>query len=298
MAVTLARGRKEGIEIFIDMEGYIKLPKGVFYDPSFQGEKYSRREAFLDLILMANLEPSDMQFRGETIHVGRGELSCSIRSFAAKWGWSVGKVHSVFKEFENEHKIERRTEHSICLISIVSYGDFIGAMNSSMNTQRENAPLCPTLDSPSSLSPATPITSSPLIPPIIPQKEKEISSLGSDFSEDVKRLYSLYPSKDPMTNRQLGKSSKDKTRLLKLLKTHSPEKLEKIIKRYVADCVKDGTYMKNFSTFLNNLPDYEEDAPAGKVAPDQGRVFSPEEFVASLKERERIEHERERENTI
>jgi len=43
-----------------------------------------------------------------------------------------------------------------------------------------------------------------------------------------------------------------------LLKEYSKEHILKTIAWYVNDCKKNKIYMKNFGTFLNNLPDMTE----------------------------------------
>ena len=71
-------------------------------------------------------------------------------------------------------------------------------------------------------------------------------------------IYELYPSKCPIKNSSTGKCSKDKIRILTLLKTKSKDEIMSIIKIYVNECTTSKTYIKNFSTFLNNIPDYSE----------------------------------------
>jgi hypothetical protein len=70
-------------------------------------------------------------------------------------------------------------------------------------------------------------------------------------------IYSLYPTKCKTRNASTGKTEKNKEQIKKLLKTYSVDKISNIIKRYTAESDKDKVYMKNFSTFLTNLPDYE-----------------------------------------
>lgn len=78
---------------------------------------------------------------------------------------------------------------------------------------------------------------------------------------EINNIYSLYPSKCLVKNSSTGKSLKTNTEQIKrLLKTHTFENLKGIIERYVRECKKDQTYMKNFKTFLNNLPDYETES--------------------------------------
>lgn len=82
------------------------------------------------------------------------------------------------------------------------------------------------------------------------EKKKKLT-----FSEDVEYLYSLYPSKCPKRNMGTGKSSNDKKKLESLLKTMPKEELEFTIKSYVEESLRNNSFLKNFSTLLNNLPD-------------------------------------------
>jgi len=75
--------------------------------------------------------------------------------------------------------------------------------------------------------------------------------------DDVDAVYSAYPTRCVINSRSLGKSSADKKKIARLLKDNSKEKLIKTIERYVEDCKRDKVYMKNFSTFLSNPPEYD-----------------------------------------
>lgn len=88
------------------------------------------------------------------------------------------------------------------------------------------------------------------------KKEEKDTNLSKKADEDafIERMYNLYPTKCPCRNTTLGKCSKDKDRIRKLLKTYSMEQIESVIKNEVE--TKYGkSWMQNFSTFLNNFPD-------------------------------------------
>lgn len=86
------------------------------------------------------------------------------------------------------------------------------------------------------------------------EKEDTKVSKKEDENEFVERMYKLYPTQCPCRNVSLGKCSKDKDRIKKLLKTYSMEQIENVIKNEVE--TKYGkSWMQNFSTFLNNFPD-------------------------------------------
>lgn len=85
--------------------------------------------------------------------------------------------------------------------------------------------------------------------------------------EDIDFIYSLYPTKCVVNNSSSGKSKTNKEQIKRLLKTHSVTDLKTIIERYVIECRKEQVFMKNFKTFLNNLPDYETKESQSKYLP-------------------------------
>ncbi len=78
----------------------------------------------------------------------------------------------------------------------------------------------------------------------------------------VDRIYALYPPKCPISGRATGKGQKDKEKIGRLLANIPEEKLAATINQYLQDCLNGKSYIKNFSTFLNNIPEYSE--PASK----------------------------------
>lgn len=89
------------------------------------------------------------------------------------------------------------------------------------------------------------------------EEERKLEQLESDVQE----LYNSYPSKCPNRETSTGKSAKDKKKLKKLLQEKPKKELLAIIKQYVRESLDKQQYMKNFSTFLNNLPELTEQKP-------------------------------------
>ena len=93
---------------------------------------------------------------------------------------------------------------------------------------------------------------------ISPKGKGKCERKGEDqIKQDVEKLYSLYPTKCPMRNSATHKGEKCKAKLKSLLTNHKAEELEAIIKRYVEETYGKH-YLKDFLSFLNNLPDYSE----------------------------------------
>ena len=84
-----------------------------------------------------------------------------------------------------------------------------------------------------------------------PKEEQE----KEQVQEEVEYIYSIYPTKCPIKNSSTGKGEKNKKQIKTLLKTKSKEELENVIKSYLNDCKNSNTWIKNFKTFLNDLPD-------------------------------------------
>ena len=73
--------------------------------------------------------------------------------------------------------------------------------------------------------------------------------------EDVEEIYDAYPTRDPRNgNRSLGKCAKDKQRIRVLLRQYTKEDILLAIESEIKENEDAGKWLKNFSTFLNNLP--------------------------------------------
>jgi DNA-binding MarR family transcriptional regulator len=84
---------------------------------------------------------------------------------------------------------------------------------------------------------------------------KKCSKKSNNVNSDIDYLYDLYPTKCPNRGRSTGKCRKDKEKIKSLLKNISKDELEFTIKSYVKQQTDEGGWLKNFSTFLNQLPD-------------------------------------------
>ena len=74
----------------------------------------------------------------------------------------------------------------------------------------------------------------------------------------VEEIYVAYPSRCVIRNTSTGKTKKNKDKIQRLLYEKTKSELIDVIKWYVKTCKDDNVYMKNFSTFLNNLPEIDE----------------------------------------
>lgn len=77
-------------------EGYLLVPRWLFKPTERQltpGSKWSKREAFLDLLERAAFVPRpNYDIRGTKVPLGTGEFSFSYSFLAERWGWKKNTV--------------------------------------------------------------------------------------------------------------------------------------------------------------------------------------------------------------
>jgi len=104
------------------------------------------------------------------------------------------------------------------------------------------------------------------------EEEEKEEEEDTDKEEEISEIYNLYPSKCPVKNTSTGKTLKNKDKIRSLLKLKSKDEICSIINRYSKECKESKIYMKNFSTFLNNIPDYSDMNQAQQSAPKKRMV--------------------------
>ncbi len=84
-------------------------------------EPFSKGQAWVDLLLMANHTETYFYKRGNKVIVERGEIGRSIIELAERWKWSRGKVKRFLNDLENEMQIIQQNNAVTTKITIVNY---------------------------------------------------------------------------------------------------------------------------------------------------------------------------------
>ena len=121
---------------------------------------------------------------------------------------------------------------------------------------------------------------------VFPSKDKlnktKLNNNKNYTKNEVEEIYSLYPGKCVVKGSSTGKCEKNKDRIKKLLNTISADGIKRTIIWYIDDCKRHNTYMKNFSTFLNNIPEIPTSAEDRKCkwnTPNGDRVSVYSQFL-------------------
>lgn len=104
--------------------GYICLHRKITSHPLYLSEKFTKVQAWIDLILLANHKKSHYFARGIKVDVGRGQLAYSQERLAQRWLWTRGSVIRFLRYLESEHQIVQQKTAITNLISIVNYNRY------------------------------------------------------------------------------------------------------------------------------------------------------------------------------
>lgn len=110
------------------MAGYIKLFRDIEKHWIYEEKrKFSRYEAWLDLLMMVNHSDGKTMLDGELVEVKRGERITSIRKLMDRWDWSNTKVVKFLELLKKDEMILFEiTPKKKTLIKIVKYDKWQG----------------------------------------------------------------------------------------------------------------------------------------------------------------------------
>jgi hypothetical protein len=102
-------------------EGWIKLHRQLQQSDLWNEKPFSRGQAWVDMLLMANHEARNVLFDGRFIPVDRGSFITSEVKLMDKWGWSKSKVRLFLSQLEIQQMIVKKTDTKKTSISICNY---------------------------------------------------------------------------------------------------------------------------------------------------------------------------------
>lgn len=119
------------------MDGWIKLHRRIAENPLWRCEQFSRGQAWVDLLLLANFNKSFFYKRGVKIDVNRGQVARSEVELSDRWRWSRTKVRSFLNDLEKEQQIIQHKNNVCLLVTIVNYDLY--QQEEQQNRQQKNS---------------------------------------------------------------------------------------------------------------------------------------------------------------
>lgn len=105
-------------------QGWIVLHRQIQEHWLWEDKPFSKAQAWVDLLLMANHKDNKFMFGGELVEVKQGEFITSERKLSERWGWSRKKVDTFLSLLQSEQMLVLKKNHQRTTINIVNYSDF------------------------------------------------------------------------------------------------------------------------------------------------------------------------------
>lgn len=104
------------------MDGWIKLYRQLAENELWLSQPFTRGQAWVDLIMLANYSDGYIRIRGVRYEIKRGQVGWSEKNLAKRWKWSRGKVRRFLEELEkNDSQIVQQKNNVTTLLSIANY---------------------------------------------------------------------------------------------------------------------------------------------------------------------------------
>lgn len=232
--------------------GWIKVHRSLVEHDLWLSEPFTRAQAWVDLLMLANHQVGHIRRRGIKVTVKRGQVGYSQEGLALRWRWSKGKVIRFLAELREDNRISQETELKnvavTALISITNYDQYQG--NSTEDKTEDG-----TVNGPKTEPKTEPKT---VLEQECKEVKKERSKPSSDIESFFEELWQAYPRKD-------GK--KEALRHYKAsVKTEADmDRINDALGNYLESVVdKELQYIKTGKVWFNNWQDWElkEDADA------------------------------------
>lgn len=104
--------------------GWIKLWRKISDNDLWLSEPFTRGQAWLDLLILANHKPGFFYCRGIKVLVERGQVGISEPALAERWQWSRGKVRRFLSELDTVQQIVQQKNNVTGLITITNYTSY------------------------------------------------------------------------------------------------------------------------------------------------------------------------------
>ena len=112
------------------MKGFVKIDREdmAFYLP--KDKEFSKSEAWIYLIMDANIEDREVLLAGENVLIKRGELIKSLRSLATTWRWKIGRVRRFLEQAQQRNTLRHAGGTAATHITICNYDSYEGQRHS------------------------------------------------------------------------------------------------------------------------------------------------------------------------
>lgn len=231
------------------MQGYIKLQRKIQEHWIYQEKrKFSKYEAWLDMLMMANHKPNKFVHGNELVEVDKGEFITSELKLMERWDWGKNKLRLYLDLLEKDGMIVKKSDRKKTSITICNYCIY-------HHYETESGPQADQDQTAS--GPQTDTNKN-----VKNDKNDKEENILSAFDIAFESFWTLYPKKKDK------KPAKEKFKAA--IKKHDIQVVMDGTRDYAKECEIKGReqkYIKNAATFLNQesyLNEFDHTPERGK----------------------------------
>jgi DnaD/phage-associated family protein len=105
----------------MQLQGWISLHRQIQCHWLWQEKPFSKGQAWIDILLLANHEDNKFPLGEDIVSVKRGSFITSELNLMDRWGWSKAKVRRFLDLLRKDNMIVKKTDRKKTAITIVKY---------------------------------------------------------------------------------------------------------------------------------------------------------------------------------
>lgn len=103
------------------MTGWISVHRKLLDSDLWKCETFTRGQAWIDLLLLANHSETFFYKRGNKVTVKRGQVGRSQVELSDRWNWSRSKVRKFLNDLEKEQQIIQHKTTVTQILTVINY---------------------------------------------------------------------------------------------------------------------------------------------------------------------------------
>ena len=117
------------------LQGWIPVYRQIQENWMWKEKPFSKGQAWIDLIMLANYEDKKMPYKGEVITCERGTVNLSISFLADRWGWSRKKTKNFLNLLESDGMVTTKATTHRTVITIENYAIYNDVLTTKDTTE-------------------------------------------------------------------------------------------------------------------------------------------------------------------
>lgn len=108
----------------MDNQGFIFLHRKLSESDLWLGERFTKGQAWVDLLMLANHEKHSFFIRGNEVMIEQGQVGWSEESLGLRWKWSRNRVRAFKLWLKRYNRIDIKNDRVLGVITILNYKQY------------------------------------------------------------------------------------------------------------------------------------------------------------------------------